>query len=113
MLKATEKRHCVPSCCRGGEAAVSVSILYWGGLMRRMRGSRRMKILLTQGAIRWVDGDRKCTFRTAIVTITERVTRINVNTRYLPARRDTTAFFNQEDPSCKDLVINTCVLREI
>ena len=47
-------------------------------------GRNPMKTRLTQGAIRCVEGDRKLTLSTIMVTRTDSVTRIMVNRRYLP-----------------------------
>lgn len=52
--------------------------------MRSSFGRMPTNNFRTHGFILCVDGDRKCTLRTAIVTMTESVTRIMVNIRYLP-----------------------------
>lgn len=52
--------------------------------MRRSRGRICKNKVRTQAAIRWVDDDRKCTFKTPTVTHMDRVTKIIVNNRYLP-----------------------------
>lgn len=57
-----------------------------GLVMHSNFGKNPMKTRLTQGAIRWVEGDRKLTLSTMIVTRTDSVTRIMVKRRYLPSK---------------------------
>lgn len=66
---------------------ISATVLTYGGrdIMRR-RGSTWTKTLLTHGAIRCVDDDRKWTLSTITVTKMDRVTSIIVNRRYFPKK---------------------------
>ena len=66
--------HSLSCCCLGGR------------VMHSSLGKNPIKTRLTQGAIRWVDGERKLTLSTMIVTRTDSVTSIIVNRRYLPRR---------------------------
>lgn len=70
-----------------GRALSSHSESCWGRggrVMHKSFGKNPIKTRLTQGAIRWVEGERKLTLRTIIVTNTESVTRIIVKRRYFP-----------------------------
>ena len=74
---------------RVDKAFISHSLSCWflGGLvMHSNLGKNPMKTRLTHGAIRWVEGDRKLTLSTIMVTRTESVTRIMVKRRYLPSK---------------------------
>jgi len=65
----------------------SVSCCGLGGLvMHSSLGKKPIKTFLTQGAIRCVDGDRKLTLSTMMVTRTDSVTSIIVKSKYLPSR---------------------------
>ena len=79
---------CMPRFVRTNTRSVSLSSAD-GRDIRNNLGSPRRKKLRTQGDIRCVAGERKCTLMTTTVTTIERVTRHMVKRRYWPMRGTT------------------------
>ncbi|KYN32319.1 hypothetical protein ALC56_13176 [Trachymyrmex septentrionalis] len=78
---------------RDTESAFEITS-FFGRLIRRKRGSTWMNTTRTHLDIRWVTGERKFTFSTAIVTTTDAVTITIVNSRYLPRSYFIRSYFN-------------------
>ena len=80
----------LPLFCPPPEPSILISLplsfSFSGRLIIKSLGRNCMKTDRTHGAILCVDGDRKLTFRTMMVTQTENVTRIMVKSRYFPRR---------------------------